>query len=59
MAKFSKNDPSLSSPFLNVLKEEIIAHKQSASAIDRAKALVQYNFNPDTYNSFLGSLEDD
>ncbi len=53
VAKISKGDNDMSHKFINLLKEEVSKHKDSKSAIDRAKALVQYNFDAETFKEFV------
>ena len=53
VARLSKMDDELSIAFVNYLKQEVQKHVNSKSAIDRAKSLIQYNFNVDTFNEFM------
>ena len=53
VARLSKSDDELRAPFIELLKEETKKHKNSVSAVDRAKALVQYNFDANEFGDFV------
>lgn len=57
VARLSKLDQELSIAFIDVMKEDVVNNKESVSAVDRAKALVQYNFEADIFNEFLSFCE--
>lgn len=57
IAKFSSNDDQLLNNFLSTLKRLSDEYSNSPTAIDRIKALVEYNFPSETYDNFCEQIK--